>query len=79
MPDEPRKPIPQSFLRGFALALDLPFVLVAGVVVGGGAGYLLDRWWHTGSLFTIILGFLGFAGGIWAVLRIVGRSGKKDG
>ncbi len=30
-----------------AVAMELPFVLVSAVVVGGLLGYLLDRWLHT--------------------------------
>jgi F0F1-type ATP synthase assembly protein I len=56
-------------LRQLANALDLPFVLVGSVVIGAGLGYFLDRRIHTSPLFTLLLGGLGFAGGIYEVIR----------
>jgi F0F1-type ATP synthase assembly protein I len=55
--------------------MELPFIPVAAVVIGGGAGYLLDRWLHTFPWFSLILGALGFIGGIREVLR---RVSKED-
>lgn len=43
--------------------------LVAGVVVGGGLGWLLDRWFDTKPLWMIILGCLGLIGGFWNTVR----------
>jgi ATP synthase protein I len=53
--------------------MELPFVLVSGVVIGGGLGWLLDRWLHTSPLCMLILGFLGFGGGVWSVIKTVLR------
>jgi F0F1-type ATP synthase assembly protein I len=47
----------------------LPILLVVSVGVGGGAGYLLDKWIHTSPVFTLILGLLGFAGGMIQLVR----------
>jgi len=58
-------------------ALDLPFVLVGAVLVGAGAGYLADRWLGTSPVFTLILGALGFGGGIFEVIRRVTGKGKN--
>jgi ATP synthase protein I len=58
-----------GFSRQFALAMELPFILVAAIVVGGGVGYFLDRWLHTKPYMMIVLGFLGFFGGLRDVLR----------
>jgi F0F1-type ATP synthase assembly protein I len=59
--------------------LDLPFVLVGAVVIGAGAGYLLDRSLHTYPALTLVLGALGFAGGMYEVIRRVTVKGKGDG
>jgi len=44
-------------------------VLVAAVAVGGLIGYFLDRWLHTKPVLMLVLGFLGFFGGLRDVLR----------
>jgi ATP synthase protein I len=61
----------------FAVAMELPFVLVSAVVVGGLFGYLLDRWLHTKPIFMLILGGLGFFAGVRDVLRRL--PGSSDG
>ena len=55
--------------RGISLGLELPFVLIACIAAGGGAGYLLDRALHTSPTFTLIIGALGFLLGIFTVIR----------
>lgn len=55
--------------RQFALAMDLPFLLVGGVLAGGLLGYFLDRWWHTKPVFMILLGAVGFAVSVRDLLR----------
>ena len=62
-----------GFSRQFAMAMELPFVIVASVVVGGLLGFFLDRWLHTKPYLMLVLGFLGFFGGLRDVLRRVGR------
>jgi F0F1-type ATP synthase assembly protein I len=59
-----------------ALALELPFTIVGAVLVGGVLGYFLDHWLHTKVAFTLVLGLLGFAGGLKEVLRRLGQSDK---
>ena len=59
----------KGFSRQFAMAMELPFVLVGAVVVGGLIGYFLDRWLHTKPILMLVLGFLGFFGGLRDVLR----------
>jgi len=49
--------------------MELPFVLVSAVVVGGLFGYFLDRWLHTKPVFLLILGGLGFIAGLRDMLR----------
>jgi len=62
-----------GFSRQFALAMELPFVIVAAVAVGGVIGYFLDRWLGTKPYLMLVLGFLGFFGGLRDVLRRVAR------
>jgi F0F1-type ATP synthase assembly protein I len=79
-PDETPKPAlgkaagPASQL---AIAMELPFVLVATIVVGGLLGYFLDRWFHTKPILMIVLGALGFFAGVRDVLRRL--PGNTDG
>ena len=70
----PRKR-PDSAASQYATALELPIVLVAAIVVGGGFGYLLDRWLHTKPILTLILGTLGFYAGVRDVLRRITQGG----
>ena len=53
----------------FGLALELPFVFVVAVVIGGGLGYFLDHWLHTKFIFMFVFGGLGFFAGLREVLR----------
>ena len=62
--------------RQFGLALELPFVLVSAIVVGGAFGYFLDRWLGTKPVFLIILGAVGFYAGVRDVLRRLGKDGN---
>jgi F0F1-type ATP synthase assembly protein I len=57
-----------------ALAMELPFTIVGAVLLGGVLGYFLDHWLHTKLIFTLILGGLGFAGGLKEVLRRLAQS-----
>lgn len=58
-----------GFSRQFALAMELPFILVSAMVAGGLTGFFLDRWLHTAPYLMLLLGFLGFFGGLRDVLR----------
>jgi ATP synthase protein I len=59
-----------------AMAMELPFVLVAAVVVGGLIGYFLDRWLHTKPWLLILFGGVGFYAGVRDVLRRLSGSGN---
>lgn len=61
-----------------AVAIELPFILVGGVLIGGGAGFLLDRRFHSSPALTLILGALGFAGGLWDILRRLSKNEKSE-
>ncbi len=59
--------------RGWGKAMSLGFrvvtELVAGIVVGGGIGYFLDKWLSTKPFLLILFLFLGAAGGFWNIIR----------
>jgi ATP synthase protein I len=74
----PRKR-PSSGATQVAMAMELPVIMIATVMIAGGAGYLLDRWLHTSPILTLILGFLGFGAGVWDIIRRLTRSEKADG
>jgi ATP synthase protein I len=58
----------KGFSRQFAMAMELPFVIVAAVLVGGLIGYFLDRWLHTTPVLMLAMGGLGFIAGLRDVL-----------
>ena len=59
--------------------MELPFLLVACVAIGGGAGYFLDKRIHTSPLFTLVLGLLGFIAGMVQLVRRLSKDTKDDG
>ncbi|HSY59449.1 MAG TPA: AtpZ/AtpI family protein [Terriglobales bacterium] len=65
-----------GFSRQAALAMELPFLIVGGALVGGFFGYLLDRYLHTKPYLMLVLGAAGFAVGVRDLIR---RLGKDDG
>lgn len=66
-----------NFVRQLALAMELPFIMIGGVMIGGGIGYLIDRSAHTSPLLTLIGGLLGFGAGIWDIIRRLLRDEKR--
>jgi ATP synthase protein I len=76
-PDDPKKS--PGLLRQLSLAMELPFVLVGGVLIGGGIGWLLDRWLHTAPWLLLVCGLLGFGGGMRELLRRLSTSGDNAG
>jgi len=54
--------------------MDLPFVLVGAVLVGGILGYFLDRWLHTKPYLMLVLGAVGFSVGVRDVLRRLSKN-----
>jgi ATP synthase protein I len=57
-----------GYARGFRLSSEL----VAGVVVGAGLGWIIDRWFHTSPWGLMIFLLLGFAAGVLNVMRSAG-------
>ena len=68
-PKSPELAKAKKYSSQTALAMELPFTIVGAVLLGGLLGYFLDHWLHTKLIFTLILGALGFAGGLKEVLR----------
>jgi len=63
------------------MAMELPFVMVSAIVIGGAMGYFLDGWLHTKPVLMLVLGALGFYAGVRDVLRRLpgdgdGKKGK---
>lgn len=67
-PESPKEKVRNATSQA-ALAMELPFTLVGAVVVAGVLGYFLDRWLHTAPWLMLVLGGLGFYGGVREVLR----------
>jgi F0F1-type ATP synthase assembly protein I len=76
-PNSTRKDV-GSAAKQFAIAMQIPFSLVVPIFVGGGIGYLLDRWLHTKFIFMIVLGIAGFGIGLREVLQLASAADKKN-
>ena len=66
--------VASGFARGFRLATEL----VAGILVGAGIGWLLDRLIGTSPVGLIIFLLLGFAAGILNVVRAAATAPGED-
>jgi F0F1-type ATP synthase assembly protein I len=64
--------------KQIAIAMQIPFSLVVPIFIGGGIGYLLDRWLHTKFIFMIVLGIVGFGIGLREVLQLASAADKKN-
>ena len=73
-PKSPEVAKAKKYSSQAALAMELPFTIVGAVLLGGVLGYFLDHWLHTKLIFTLVLGALGFAGGLKEVLRRLAQS-----
>jgi len=68
--------------RQLAIATELPFVLVATVVVGGLVGAGIDRLLHSSPWGLLVFGALGLTAGVREVIRRLGPGsggGKRTG
>lgn len=79
MGNEDQKKIDPGTMKAIGVAWTLPFELIAPTIVGGGIGYLLDRWLHTAPLFLLIIGFVGFGVGLWNMIKAANSLEKKRG
>ena len=59
----------KGFSQQIATAMELPFIFVGCIVVGGAIGYFLDVWLHTKPALMIVFGALGFVAGLRDLLR----------
>ena len=62
-----------SLVTAFAFSM---LLTIAGLII---FGVLMDGWFHTGSLFTILGGVLGVFAGIYNLIRQIIRLEEKDG
>jgi len=67
-PQEDRATTASGYARGFRLSSEL----VAGVLVGAGLGWLIDRWFGVSPWGLIVFLLLGFAAGVLNVMRSAG-------
>ena len=72
----PQATIPQG---GMALAGRVSSELVAGLIVGAGSGWVLDRWLDTSPLMLVVMFFLGAVAGTANVWRAVSGRGMAAG
>jgi ATP synthase protein I len=74
-------PRPDAADGGFGSAMGLGFraasEFAASVGVGGFIGYWLDVWLGTKPAFLIIFFMLGFASGVWSVVRVTSPTPRK--
>lgn len=54
-----------NFARGMNIAVEF----VAGAAIGGAGGYFLDRWLDSSPLFLLTGFFVGFAAGVYGLMR----------
>ena len=66
-------------VAGMALAGRVATELVAGIAVGAFAGWLLDSWLGTTPAFMLVLFFLGAAGGMMNIWRLLNGKGMGAG
>lgn len=69
---------PGDYARQLAMAMELPFLLVAPAIVCGAIGFLLDIWLHTKPVFLLILGLAGVVIGIVDVLKLATAQDKAN-
>jgi ATP synthase protein I len=73
-PGPPRRRIQYQF----AMAMELPFIFVGAIVVGGLFGWWLDAKFGTAPWLMIVLGALGFYAGLREIQRQLERLRKKN-
>lgn len=62
---------------GYGQAMKLSSEFIAGILVGGGIGWVLDEWLGTSPFGLIVFLLLGFAAGVLNVLRAAGKVAEQ--
>jgi ATP synthase protein I len=57
----------------YGQAMNMATQFIAGAAIGGAGGYYLDRWLDTSPLFLLAGFLLGFAGGVYNLMRAMGK------
>jgi ATP synthase protein I len=76
---EKTAPKPDRAPQSPAAAMQVGLEIVCGVLVGTGAGIVLDRWLGTSPLLLLVCFFLGTAGGVLTVYRTTVRPQAQRG
>ena len=63
----------KSDAPGYAQAMKLSSEFIAGIVVGGGIGWICDHWLGTSPFGLIVFLLVGFGAGVLNVLRAAGE------
>jgi F0F1-type ATP synthase assembly protein I len=71
-------PHPNDAWAGMGIGWAITSTLLGGILVWGGAGYLLDGLWHTGRALTAIGFVVGAVGAIYVVYLRHGRGERDD-
>ena len=66
-------------MRDLASAMEMPFILVCGILAGGVIGFFLDRALHTKPWLLLLFGMAGFGLGVWRVIHDLDRQDRKGG
>lgn len=78
MSEQDKKKIDPGTMKAIGMAWTLPFELVVPTIIGGGIGYLVDRWAHTSPLLLLLLGFVGFGVGLRNMLKMANSLDSKN-
>ncbi len=74
-PEDRPKPVQPT--QNWGMVLDLGMRLGLSVVIGIGAGVLLDNWLHTSPLFTLIGVVVGVGAAMYSIWDVA-RAGMKQ-
>lgn len=72
--DEPVSSSSSSGSSGWGQAVRVSSEFIAGVIVGGGIGWIVDWFFGISPIGLVIFLLLGFAAGVLNVLRVTGRA-----
>jgi F0F1-type ATP synthase assembly protein I len=74
-PDRP-KPGSDAETAGWYRMTGVGIEFIVAIAMLGAAGYYVDRWLNTRPVFLLIGGGIGFAVGLWIVIRTAMKSFK---